>query len=85
MMIPGLGLQDVERIAREGSPVLLQALGRLYGIGPAERAALGQNGTGGIPGWAWGALGLVAGVVIGARVQKRWPDKLPAIVRGGEK
>jgi hypothetical protein len=84
-VIAGLSLSDVERISREGSPVLLQALGRLYGLGPAERAALGQNGSGGVPAWAWVAIGLAAGFVAGARVQKRWPDKLPPIVRGGEK
>jgi hypothetical protein len=73
--------EDVARVARDGSPLLLQAIGRLYGIGPNERAAFGVDG-GGIPKWTWAVLALGAGVVVGARIQKRWPGKLPEMISG---
>ena len=82
-MFPSLHPDDIRAYAREGAPMLLQALGRVYGLGPSERRALGGNGGGGIPSWTWALLGVAAGVVIGARVQKAWPDKLPRLVRGG--
>lgn len=72
----------VAQVAQEGSPLLLQALGRLYGLGPSERAAFGQNGTG-VPTWAWATIALVAGFVVGARVQKRWPRSVPELISGG--
>lgn len=71
----------VAKIAKDGSPLLLQALGRLYGLGPRERSAFGQNG-GGVPGWAWGTLVLVAGVFIGVKVQKYYPQFVPNMVAG---
>lgn len=82
MITPTVSYGDVERIARHGSPLLLQAIGRALGLGPDERAALGRNGVAGVPTWTWVALALAAGFVVGARVQKRWPDKLPQFVRG---
>ena len=72
---------QVARVARDGSPLLLQAIGRLYGIGPNERAAFGADGKG-VPSWAWAVLALGVGVVAGARVQKRWPGKLPEMISG---
>lgn len=83
MMLPGgMSVKDVSHVAQHGSPALLQAVGRVFGIGPNERAAaFGENGSG-VPGWAWGMLALGAGIVIGARIQRRWPDKLPEIIRG---
>jgi hypothetical protein len=71
----------VARVARDGSPLVLQALGRLCGLGPSERAALGSEGNG-VPPWAVGALALGLGIVVGARIQKAWPDKMPAIITG---
>ena len=82
MLAPNLNYADVERIARDGSPVLLQAIGRAFGLGPAERAALGRNGAAGIPGWTWTAVALAAGFIVGVRVYRKWPDKVPALVRG---
>lgn len=73
---------QVARVARDGSPLLLQALGRLYGIGPVERQAFGQAG-GGVPTWAWVVLAAGAGVVVGARLQKRFPRQMPALISGG--
>jgi hypothetical protein len=72
---------QVAQVAKNGSPLLLTALGRFFGIGPSERAAFGQDGAG-VPTWAWGVLALSAGVVIGARVQKSYPDKVPTLISG---
>lgn len=72
---------QVAKIAQNGSPMLLSALGRMFGLGPSERAAFGQNGSG-VPSWAWGVLALSAGVVIGARVQKSYPNKVPKLISG---
>lgn len=71
----------VAQVARDGSPLLLQALGRLYGLGPSERAAFGQNG-GGVPTWTWGLLALTVGVFVGARIQKAYPRRMPRIISG---
>jgi hypothetical protein len=79
-----LRFEDVERITRDGAPMVLQALGRVYGLGPRERRALGATNGSGLPAWTWALLGIAAGFVAGARVQKAWPDKLPVIVRGGK-
>ncbi len=72
----------VAQVARDGSPLLLQAIGRLYGLGPSERAAFGQNG-GGVPGWAWGTLLFAAGIVVGVRVYKNYPRRVPKMIAGG--
>lgn len=72
---------QVARVAKDGSPLLLQALGRLYGIGPAERQALGADGAG-VPAWAIAALALGVGLVVGARVQRQYPQYVPSIVSG---
>lgn len=74
---------QVARVAKDGSPLLLQALGRLYGIGPAERQALGADGTG-VPTWAVAILALGVGVVVGARVQKQYPQYVPNMIGGAE-
>lgn len=71
----------VASVARDGSPLLLQALGRLYGIGPTERRALGSNGTG-VPTWAWVTLALGAGVIAGTRIQKAFPQYVPNLIAG---
>lgn len=71
----------VAQVAQEGSPMLLQAIGRLYGLGPAERAAFGQNG-GGVPTWAWVTIAAGVGFVIGSRVQKAWPRNVPKLISG---
>lgn len=82
MLQPTVSYADVERIARHGSPLLLQAIGRAFGLGPAERAALGRNGAGGIPTWTWVAAAAAAGFVVGVRVYKHYPDKVPRVIRG---
>jgi len=66
-------------VAKDGSPLLLEVAGRALGLGQAERAALGQ---GALPWWFWGTLGITVGVVAGIQVHKRWPDKIPAFMKG---
>ena len=68
--------------AVNGSPTLVTAAGRLVGFGQDERTALA---AGKIPSWFWVSVVLVGGVVIGIRVQKAWPTKLPRWVTGGKK
>jgi hypothetical protein len=72
---------QVAKVAQEGSPLLLQAIGRLYGLGPSERSAFGQNGSG-VPVWAWVTIAVGVGFVAGARVQKRWPRRVPKLIAG---
>lgn len=80
MIGPGnINMAQVAQVAQHGSPGLLAAVGRLYGLGQAERNALAKTG---VPGWALLGLGVAAGFVIGARVQKRWPDKVPELIGG---
>jgi hypothetical protein len=75
-------LADAAQVAESGSPVLLSAVGRAFGLGPAERDALGAVGKGSLPAWFWVTVGLLAGFVAGARVHKKWPDKVPELVKG---
>ncbi len=76
-----LDYTQVAHVAKNGSPLLLQALGRLAGLGPSERDAFGGDGKG-VPMWAVAALCLGAGIVAGARIQKAWPEKVPAFISG---
>jgi len=81
-MIPTAdGLAQVSRIAQHGSPVLLQAVGRIFGVGPEERRAFGQEG-GGIPTWTWVVLAVGVGFIAGARIERRWPNAIPAEIAG---
>ena len=72
---------QVAKVARDGSPLLLQALGRFYGIGPIERRAFGADGNG-VPTWAWAVVALGAGIIVGTRVQKHYPDYVPNLIAG---
>ena len=67
--------------AKNGSPLLLQAVGRVFGLGEEERAALGKGGVG-VPWWFWTALGLSVGFVGGVRVYRRWPREVPVLIKG---
>jgi hypothetical protein len=70
---------QVARMAQDGSPALLQAVGRAFGLGADERAALAK-GT--IPGWFWLLLGIGTGVLVGVRVYKAWPERVPVWLAG---
>ncbi len=69
-------LSQALAIAQNGSPQLLHAAGRVFGLGAAERAALAE---GAIPRWAVGLLAMSAGVAAGIAIHRQWPkqaDKL---------
>ena len=70
---------SVVKMASQGSPAVLQAIGRLYGLGEPERDQLLGDG---VPTWAIVALSVGAGFFIGVRVYKRWPDRVPALIQG---
>lgn len=70
---------DITRIAREGSPVLLQAIGRIYGFGQGDVSNLRG---GGVPVWPFVLIALAAGFVGGARIQKRYGHHLPKLITG---
>lgn len=66
-------------LAKEGSPMLINSVARLAGLGEGERKQLVSKG---VPVWAWALLAGAVGVVIGARVHKSMPDKLPVWLVG---
>lgn len=69
----------VKNVGNQGSPDLLQATGRLFGLGEAEQTALFR---GGIPRWAILGLGIAAGVFVGVYAHRRWPEYAGKIVGG---
>ncbi len=71
--------QQVRSFTSEGSPLLLRAAGRVFGMGQAEQQALM---TGQIPWWVPTLAALAVGVVVGSRVQRKYPKALPALVSG---
>lgn len=74
---------SVERVMDQGPSLVVTALGRVLGLGPAERNALGQNGAGSaFPAWGWMAIALGVGIVVGTRVQKKWPHRVPRMISG---
>jgi hypothetical protein len=78
-MLNATQLRDFAKTAESGSPALVHAFGRVFGLGQAERDALSK---GAVPGWALVTLGLAAGFVAGVQVYRRWPSKVPAFVKG---
>jgi hypothetical protein len=62
-----------------GSPGLLRAVGRAFGLGQADQEAMAQ---GAVPPWLWLVLGVGAGVAVGVQLQKRAP-KYAKYVGGG--
>lgn len=70
---------SIAKAATSGSPAVLQAVGRAYGLGAQERQALLDFG---VPSWTWLAVGVCVGVVAGIRVYKKWPDKVPNLIQG---
>lgn len=79
-MLPlGFSPNDVQRFAESGSPALLHIVGRAFGLGQEERDALA---AGKIPTWFWVVSGIAAGFVVGVRVHRHWPSKVPQIVKG---
>ena len=85
MLTPTISYSDVRDISKEGPSIVMGALGRVLGLGPAERRALAGNGDSPVvPTWAWCVLGVAAGTVVGIRIYKRWPGYVPSMIQGGE-
>ena len=63
---------------KDGSPGLLHAVGRVFGLGQAEQNALVNKG---VPGWLWLVGGLGVGIVAGIQIQSRWPSKVPRVLQ----
>jgi len=64
---------QVLEAANQGSPQILHAAGRVFGLGDAERDALAKRS---FPAWAVGLLGISVGILAGAAIQRRWPGKI---------
>lgn len=79
-MPPPISYGDAIEIAKHGSPMLLQAVGRAFGLGAEEREALSQRS--GIPWWLWVTAGIAGGFVAGVQVYRRWPTAVPAVIGG---
>lgn len=69
-----VSVQDMLTVAKEGSPFLVNAVGRLAGLGDDERKALAEEG---VPKWAVATLAVAVGIVVGAKLYKSFPDKFP--------
>lgn len=83
MIKPNVSYSDLERLSNDGPDLIMRGLGRVFGLGPAERRALaGKTNTPGVPGWAWATLAFGAGFVAAARIERRWPDRIPELVAG---
>lgn len=78
-MIGNVPYGQVAHAAQNGSPIVLEAAGRLLGLGASEREALA---SGRVPGWLWAVVGLGAGVVVGVRAYRKWPSKFPKVISG---
>jgi hypothetical protein len=78
-LLPMVANGDVAKIAQNGSPMLMNAAGRLLGLGDDERAALAR---GKVPWWVWTIGGLALGFYAGVQVYKRYPEKIPSFVKG---
>lgn len=65
--------------AHSGSPVVVEAVGRIFGLSGADRDQLVSTG---VPPWAFFALGITAGIVAGVRLQRKWPEAMPSLISG---
>lgn len=76
---PQVSVADMIQVAKEGSPLLINAVSRLAGLGAAEQNALANKG---VPGWAWAALAGTVGVIVGIRWYRARPEQVPAWIVG---
>ncbi len=67
----------VAEMATNGSPMLLNAVGRAFGLGADEQSALRR----GLPWWLWLVAGTAAGIAAGAYAAQKWPEKVPSFLR----
>lgn len=72
--------QQIMGATKSGSPSLLEAVGRLCGLGAAERDALARSG---VPGVVWGVGGLAVGVMAGAYLYRKYPRQMSKLVGSG--
>lgn len=72
-------IDTIANVAQNGSPVLLEAAGRVFGLGTDEQTALAR---GALPGWAILGIGLVAGVALGVYAHRTWPQQAGKIIGG---
>lgn len=68
-----LPVEQITDMAQNGSPVLLQAVGRVFGLGQAERTALVQNG---LPRWSLYLVTAALGVAAGIYIHRNWPRQV---------
>lgn len=76
---PQVSYADMIQLAKEGSPMLINAVSRLAGLGTAERDLLATKG---VPTWAWVAVAGGACLVIGIRLHKKYPNRVPSWIKG---
>lgn len=69
----------VVEVASHGSPALLNAVGRAFGLGLGEQEALAR---GQISRWVMLGLGLAVGLGAGAYAYRRWPNYIDKIIDG---
>jgi hypothetical protein len=79
MLGPNIDYATMFKVANEGSPFILNAVGRVFGLGQEESSYLLKDG---IPTWTWVVIALGAGFFAGVRVHKHYPNKIPRIIRG---
>jgi len=77
-----LPLGQLAEIATNGSPVLLHAVGRMFGLGQVERQSLFANG---LPRWSVYLLVASAGLIAGAYAHKRWPREVDRALGGNRR
>ena len=78
-MGPNIDYATVFKVANEGSPFILNAVGRVFGLGQEESSSLFKDG---LPTWTWVVIGLGAGFFLGVRAEKNYPKKIPSLIRG---
>jgi|GEM_PF-2340943 len=76
MQIPLEAVGQLGSVAKNGSPLLVNSLGRLFGLGQEEQQALVK---GEFPRWAVFALGIGAGVIAGVLVQRKFPSQVSKV------
>jgi hypothetical protein len=65
-----LPAEYIQSTVTHGSPGLVRAFGRAFGLGQAEQTALA---AGAVPWWLWVTFGVGVGVIAGVQLQKRAP------------
>ena len=71
-------MNEIQEIARNGSPQILHMVGRAFGLGQDERNALTQ---GKFPVWFWIATGGLVGIVAGMYAHKKWPNQIDKFLK----